>query len=91
MAYVIQTILNRARSDKFPDTVAGVISQEGQFSTYPGKYSKSSANPESLEALQKAFDMEDRGQLYFENTKPGSWQSTHLEFLFREGAVSFYR
>ena len=91
MAYVIQTILNRVSSDKFPDTIKEVVSQKGQFSTYPGKYSASSPTSESLEALGKALDMENRWQLYFENTYEGSWQSTHLEFLFKEGAVSFYR
>lgn len=32
---VVDVILNRVDSDRFPNTVEGVISQRGQFSVYP--------------------------------------------------------
>jgi len=91
MCYVIQAILNRLMSESFPDTVSAVITQKGQFSTYPNKYNKAVPTAESLEALEMALSSENKGQLYFENTYEGSWQSTHLEFLFKCEGVSFYR
>lgn len=36
--YVAAVILNRVESDKYPDTVKGVISQKGQFCTYKKMY-----------------------------------------------------
>lgn len=39
MALVMKTMLNRVEDEDFPDTVYGVVSQEGQFQTYAnGRY-----------------------------------------------------
>lgn len=91
MAYIMQTVLNRVSSDDFPDTVEGVISQKGQFSTYPERYNKAEPNEKSEKALLRLCEIENMNQLYFENTVPGSWQSTHLQFITKKDGVSFYR
>lgn len=91
MAYVMQTVINRKISKDFPDDVEEIIKQKGQFSTYPKKYDKAIPNSDSEQALLLMQTMENKGQLYFENTVPGSWQSTHKEFVFKYGKLSFYK
>ena len=91
MAYVMQTIINRKLSNEFPDDVEEIIKQEGQFSTYPKKYNNAVPNMESEQAFLLMQTMENKGQLYFENTKPGSWQSTHKELVLEYGKLSFYK
>ena len=48
---VIEVILNRVLSDKYPNTVEGVLSQSGQFTTWRSRNSKSH-NEEQEEALE---------------------------------------
>ena len=91
MAYIIQTVLNRVHSDKFPDTISGVISQKGQFSAYPDKYNKAAPSGLSVQALDLAYNSVNKGQLYFENPKPGSWQSENLKLLFTYKSLAFSR
>lgn len=39
MALVMKTVLNRVENENFPDTVYGVVSQEGQFQSFAnGRY-----------------------------------------------------
>jgi uncharacterized protein YraI len=54
--WVAQVIWNRVNSSKWPNTVYGVITQNGQFSTWLGGY-KTSKNPKdsSREAVVQAF------------------------------------
>ena len=54
---VIEVILNRVLSDKYPDTVEGVLSQSGQFTTWPYRNSKSH-NEKQEEALQLVYEEE---------------------------------
>ena len=54
---VVEVILNRVLSDKYPDTVEGVLSQSGQFTTWPYRNSKSH-NEEQEEALQLVYEEE---------------------------------
>ena len=93
MALVMQVVLNRVESDKFPNTVEEVIKQSGQFSTYPHVYNKKEPNFNSSEALRivKSGKMVNHGELFFENTYTGSWISTHKQFLFKHGNHSFYK
>lgn len=91
MAYVMQTVLNRVYDSDFPDTISEVISEKGQFSTYPTKYNKAEVNQKSIEAFMKLNELNNNGQLYFENTVPGSWQSSNLQFIFKSDGVSFYK
>lgn len=54
---VVEVILNRVLSDEYPDTVEGVLSQSGQFTTWPYRNSKSH-NEEQKEALQLVYEEE---------------------------------
>ena len=91
MAYVMQTVLNRVESEEFPNTVEKVISQSGQFSTYPDKYNNSKPNELSKAALELLSELNNQNQLYFENTVAGSWQSTNLQWVFNYNVLSFYK
>ena len=54
---VVEVILNRVLSDKYPDTIEGVLSQSGQFTTWSYSNSKSH-NEEQEEALQLVYEEE---------------------------------
>lgn len=51
---VIEVIFNRVLSDKFPNTVEGVLSQKGQFSTWKMRDSVEH-NAQQVEALQLVY------------------------------------
>ena len=51
---VIEVILNRVLSDKYPDTVEGVLSQSGQFTTWSCRTCKSH-NEEQEDALELVY------------------------------------
>lgn len=92
MADIMYTILNRVESDLFPNTVYEVISQKNQFTTYPDKYNKAIPNEQSKEALNLILNgKKNRGQLFFENPKLGSWISTNRTFIFSDYDVYFYQ
>ncbi len=48
-------IVNRVLSDIFPDTVEGVIKQEGQFSTWPEQIQNVTASNEVKQAVREAL------------------------------------
>lgn len=50
---VADCILNRVKSDKFPDTVQGVIYQAGQFTATPGDFDESDINAVMEECEQR--------------------------------------
>lgn len=52
---VADCILNRVKSDKFPDTVQGVIYQAGQFTATPGDFDESDINA-VMEECEKRID-----------------------------------
>ena len=54
---VVEVILNRVLSDKYPNTVKEVLSQSGQFVTWSYRNSKSH-NEEQEEALQLVYEEE---------------------------------
>lgn len=54
---VVEVILNRVLSDEYPNTVEGVLSQSGQFTTWSYSNSKSH-NEEQEEALQLVYEEE---------------------------------
>ena len=47
--------MNRLKSDKFPDTVQGVIYQAGQFTATPGDFDESDINA-VLEECEQRID-----------------------------------
>lgn len=92
MAYVMQAVLNRVASDKFPDTIEGVVFQPGQFSTITnGAYDKAQPNEESKEALENIQEYENKGQLFFESVScEGTWAAKHREVIFIYRKHRFY-
>ena len=94
MAFVMQVILNRIQSDKFPDTLEEVISQENQFTVYTGgTYLEKQPNENSEKALELLSVLLNRGALYFENPhgKQSTWHSRNLEYVFTSGDHVFYK
>lgn len=93
-ALVIRTVLNRVKSDSFPDTIKDVIFQENQFTpTRNGRYDKVTPNDDcyiALEMVEDGWD-ESEGALYFErNTNKETWHSKNLTKLFKHGNHTFY-
>ena len=93
-ALVMRVVLNRKDDPVFPDTVEGVVMQEGQFSTIPnGSYRKCSPDEgcdEALKLVKTGWD-ESKGAVYFESCKNESWQSRNCSFLFEYGGHKFYK
>ena len=94
-ALVMLVVLNRVWSDEFPDTIAGVIFQDGQFSPISnGRYDEVKPDADCYRALQliqiDGWD-ESRGATYFESKSESNWHSEHLTFLFQHGKHYFYK
>lgn len=89
MAYVMQTIINRISDNRFPNDVISVIEEKGQFST-ASYYYKCEINEESVEAYDMLYNLENKGQLFFEITNSNSWQSKNLKLCFTYKSHTFY-
>lgn len=94
-ALVMLVILNRVWSDEFPDTIEGVIFQDGQFSPISnGRYDEVEPDTDCYRALQliqiDGWD-ESHGATYFESKSESNWHSEHLTFLFQHGKHYFYK
>lgn len=67
---VIEVILNRVLSDRFPNTIAGVIFQRGQFATARAVKNKGHYTDEQLDALQLVSEeapvLPDVSYVYFD-------------------------
>jgi spore germination cell wall hydrolase CwlJ-like protein len=80
---VAQTVLNRVRSVRFPNTVCGVVFQRGQFSWTRGWDRAWIADHHSTQvarvALMGTHSLKDFQALYFHNktVKPG-WKRQYL-------------
>lgn len=93
-ALVILTVLNRVENENFPDTIEGVILQEGQFTPVSnGRYYSVVASEDCQEALDLVKSGWDESQdaLYFERTTDSeTWHSLNLDKLFIHGNHTFY-
>lgn len=98
---VIMSVLNRVWSDKFPDTIYEVITENDgttyQFSPCIPGHSWYSTEPseESYEAvnvvLESKYDYSG-GCLYFESCEETeNWHSRNLQFLYQSGDIRFYK
>lgn len=98
---VIMTILNRVWSDKFPDTIYEVITENDgttyQFSPCIPGHSWYTTEPseDSYEAvsvvLESKYDYSG-GCTYFESCEDtDNWHSKNLEFLYQSEDVRFYK
>lgn len=97
---VALTVLNRVKSNKFPDTVEAVIFQHSgktyQFSPIiDGAWKKKEPEAKDYEAvnnvLNTTYDYSD-GSLYFEDCKnPNNWHSRNLTFILKSQGMRFYK
>ena len=98
-ALVMWVVLNRVRSDDFPDTIEAVVFQKTgdtyQFSPVRpgGRYWTTKPNDDCYRALDMILDgwNESYGALYFEGCRGDSWHSRNLEYLFTVGGHRFYK
>lgn len=91
---VANVILNRVNSNKFPNTIEGVVFQKKQFSPISdGRYYTVKPTEDTLLAIEYAFLFEDTtdGALYFESGNRFVHMS-YAEYLFKDNAGHhFYR
>lgn len=96
-AMVMAVVLNRVRSDEFPDsnTVEDVVLQKNQFAVTKsgGRYYTVVPNEDCYTALEMILSGWDEscGALYFESEKKAGWHSRNLEYLFMVGNHKFYK
>lgn len=94
-ALVILTVLNRVKSEKFPDSVKEVIYQPVQFTPIAnGRFDRVVPDDDcraALELVLSGWD-ESEGALYFGATPRNrpTWHSRNLRKLFSRGPVTFY-
>jgi hypothetical protein len=90
-------ILNRVAADGFPNTVHGVVFQEGQFQpARDGAYAKAKPSESVKRALDRLLKGEDlsQGALYFRaaaGATPDCWHEKSLELIFEHKGHRFYR
>ncbi len=92
---VMLVVLNRVRSNEFPNTVEAVIFQPKQFSpVMDGRFDRIEPNDDCWKALsmikRKNWD-KSMGATYFESKSKSTWHSENLKFLFQHGNHYFYK
>lgn len=95
---VANVVLNRVISDRFPNTIEGVVFDGGAFaSTKNGRYSSVGVEDSTVEAVLAVLDGADesKGALYFMTKTTAEsgrvkWLST-VDFLFRHQHHNFYK
>lgn len=96
-AMVIRVVLNRKESSAFPDTIEGVIFEDGQFTPVEnGRFERVEPDAECWAALNMVLIDEwdeSEGALYFEAIYNGeeTWHSENLEYIKTVGNHNFYR
>jgi len=89
---IANVVLNRTKSDIFPDDIQKVIMQPGQFEPVTcGSYFYADPSKMTREAVMSALNGEDlsNGALYFQKSSSKVWDD-HV-YLFRHGSHSFYK
>ena len=92
---VVNVIMNRVNSPKFPNTIRDVIFQPRQFTPITnGAFDRATPDQCIKDAVHRALHGEDhsRGALFFRTIRgaEGSWHETALTALFDYGAHRFY-
>lgn len=93
-AYVMSIILNRVDSPDFPDTVAEVIEQPGQFMKLTDKRylnSEPDVNSHLALALIEGKQIETNFLYYEAKWVKNSWASRHREVALEYGGSRFYK
>ncbi len=89
---IANVVMNRVKSDIFPNTIEEVILSPGQFDPVEtGAYYSVEPTDDAKEAVIRALSGEDdsQGALYFQKSAATIWGD--YEFLFRYGGHSFYK
>lgn len=97
-ALVMLVVLNRVWSDKFPNSIEDVITENNgttyQFSPVAPGGRWWTVEPDqdcwdALKLIEGGWD-ESQGALYFESISASDWHRRNLEFLFQHGSHYFY-
>ncbi len=96
---VANVIINRVKSQEFPNTVTGVVYQKSQFSPVKnGTLNSCTVSEETKMAVDRALAGEDysQGALYFMNRRwsdagNAAWFDQRLTYLFQHGGHEFFR
>lgn len=96
---VANVVLNRVKSDEFPDNITDVVYQKSQFSpVYDGRLNTCEVTDETVEAVNRALAGEDysQGALYFMNRRRSQsgnvrWFDGKLTYLFQHDRHEFFR
>lgn len=90
---VANVILNRVASASFPNTVAGVISERNQFSTYTSGAIYRTPNAESVIAAKLALDgaVTVERATYFNTNGINCWAARNKTVVAVIGGHTFYR
>lgn len=95
MELVAGVIVNRTEHPSFPDSIAEVIKQEGQFESYwRGTYQNKTVTEECKEAVNRVLSgvNETQGALYFESKQnTNQWHKENRTYLFTYGNHIFYK
>ena len=96
---VANVVLNRVKSQEFPDSVRSVVYEPSQFSPVSdGSINSVKVTEETKECVNRALEGEDYsdGALYFMNRRGSrsravSWFDSHLTYLFRNQNHEFFK
>ena len=96
---VICVVLNRVKSNEFPDTVEDVIFQRinGVYQFTPigsERWANSEPNEDCWKAVEIVNSVDydfSQGALYFEACSGESWHSRNLEFICQSDNTRFYK
>lgn len=91
--YVTSVILNRIKSDTFPNSMKEVVFQKNQFTpTADGRYYSVSITKETKEAVNRVLAGENiaPNALFFCTPSCSSWFNKNLKFLFYYGGHNYY-
>lgn len=96
---VANVVLNRVRSDEFPDTIKDVVYQRSQFSPVSnGSINTCKVTRQTIDCVNRALAGEDysQGALYFmyrsgSRNRAVSWFDGNLTFLFRHERHEFFK
>lgn len=89
---VASSIINRVKSDNFPNTFTEVLKQKKQYTpVLTGAYKYKKPTQSTIHAIEYAYMIEDttNGATYFHSGK-SSWHKNNLNFIFDDGKHKFY-
>lgn len=93
---VVNVIMNRLKSNQFPNTIHDIVFQKNQFEpTRNGVFDKVIPSKNTIVAVDKAINGTDysQGALFFRTMKgyQNSWHELNLTKLFTHGGHVFYK